>query len=421
MHSPFLFIRALAAGFGVAIAGQGITLDQAVQRALQRNPGFAVLESEIEAAEGNKAASAAMPNPNLSFGPGIKHASGGGSGNSFHGELALEQTFEYPGKRRLRLLLAEGNIQARKLAREGLAQEIRIVVKRAFFRALAAEQVEALRLEQVQSAQTFLLAARKRVEGGYASDFESMKAQADLIAARKALGEAGSEITRTKFRLSALMGSPADTAFTLEGKLDASVFAAPAVDAPMDPVEIALAHNPAIRIQALQAERSAKNLQAADMARKPDLSVAPSLEYTRGEQVYGLSLSLPLPVWNRGRGEVRQATGEYRASQAELEKLKQEVALAVREAQEKVRLSEAQLALYTPEFLEGLKGIMQRAEKVYGQSSTTLLIYLESKRSYFESLSDYYEALSAWTESHIDLEAAMGTPLDADTDKNGVK
>ena len=417
MHSPFLFFHAIGITICAAMADQSLTLEQAVKRAQQNNPGFRVLESEIEAAEGSKGSAAARPNPNLTVGPGIKHASGAGSESSFHGELALEQTFEFPRKRSLRVLLADGDIQLRKLAQEGFAQELRIEVRRAFFRALAAGQVAALRIEQVQSAQTFLQAARKRVEGGYASDFESMKAQADLIAARKALGEAASEVSQSKLRLSALMGSLSDTAFSLEGKLDASTFTSRAVD----PVGMALAQNPAVKTRTLLVEISQRNIRAADLVLKPDLSVAPSLEYTRDEQIYGLSLSLPIPVWNRGKGEVRKANGEYRAAQAELEKVKQEVTLSVKEAQEKVRLSEAQLALYTPEFLDGLKSIMQRAEKVYGQSSTTLLIYLESKRSYFESLSDYYEALSAWTESHIDLEAAVGFPMDADTDKNGVK
>jgi len=71
-------------------------------------------------------------------------------------------------------------------------------------------------------------------------------------------------------------------------------------------------------------------------------------------------------------------------------------------------MSEEQLALYTPEFLERLKALMARAEKVYGQNTTSLLIYLEAKRSYFESLADYYAALQQRAESQLELESAIG-------------
>lgn len=421
MRSHFAYCCALGAASIVAAAGPGLTLEQAMRKAEQSDPGIRASQAEVEAAEAGAVSAGAWPNPTLAAGPGLKQATGAGPGTEFHGELSLEQTFEYPGKRSLRIRQAEGEIRLRELEREALVHGLRIEVRRAFFEAVAAGQVAALRQGQVQSAETFLSAARKRVAGGYASDFESMKAQADLIAARRALGDASGRAGQAKLRLASLMGSFPDTAFGLAGTLDSTTFAGPEGDA----LALALDHHPAIKARTLEVELSRNSLRAAGLALRPDLSLAPSLEYDRDERIYSLTVSLPLPLWNRGKGEGRKAEAECRAAQAELEKAGQEVALAVRAAEQKVGLARARLALYTPAFLADLKSIMERAEKVYGQSSTTLLIYLESRRSYFESLSDYYEALAAWADGHLDLEAAMGfSPAPATLiapNPNGVK
>lgn len=407
----------IGAGSGVpgdSISAGALTLQAAVERAFRNHPEFAVRKAELEAAEGEKESAGAFANPDLALGPGLKHAPSEGS--MFHGEASLSQVLEFPGKRALRMHLADGDARLRAMALEGFRQQLRIEVQRAFLQSLVAGKIAALRGEQVQSAQTFLQSARKRVQAGYASDFESIKAQADWIAARKALAEAWGEARSTKLALAAWMGSPGDTAFQVAGTLDSAAF-------PLrtgDPLALALAGNASIRAQTLAADLAKKRTEAARLALKPDLTVSPSLEYTRDEQVYGLNLSAPLPLWNRGQGPVKTAAAEARRADAETERMKQELVAAVRAAQEKVRLSSEQLALYTPEFLGDLKSIMERAEKVYGQSSTTLLIYLEARRSYFETQADYFQALGGWVASHLDLEGAIGAPETA-LPENGEK
>ncbi len=55
---------------------------------------------------------------------------------------------------------------------------------------------------------------------------------------------------------------------------------------------------------------------------------------------------------------------------------------------------------------------MTQAEQGYAQNTTTLLIYLDAKRTYFDALSDYYDALGAVAENRAELEAAIGVGLE---------
>jgi cobalt-zinc-cadmium efflux system outer membrane protein len=386
----------------------------ALERAFQAHPDFAVFKAELEAAEGQKASAAARQNPEIEIGPGLKNISG--EGVRFHAELAVSQVLEFPGKRSLRMALAEGDARLKALALEGFRQQLRIEVQRAFYKALASARIAALRSEQVQSAETFLKAARKRVQSGYASDFESVKAQADWIAARKDLAGAIGEGRVAKLELARWMGAPEDTAFRVEGVLDSNAMPTRTGD----PVAQALAANPSVKAQALQVELARKRSEAARLSIKPDLTVSPSIEYASDEQVYGLNLSAPLPLWDRGKGVVKTAEAEERRAAAETRRMNAEIIASVEAAKEKLRLASEQLELYTPDFLEGLKDIVARAEKVYGQSSTSLLIYLEARRSYFDTLTDYYQALQGWVDSRLDLEAAIGAPSAAAT-VNGEK
>jgi hypothetical protein len=71
-----------------------------------------------------------------------------------------------------------------------------------------------------------------------------------------------------------------------------------------------------------------------------------------------------------------------------------------------------QLALYQPGFFDKLRAFVRQAEEGYAQSATTLIIYLDAKRTYFEALTGYYEALGRVAESRADLESAVGVPLE---------
>ena len=56
--------------------------------------------------------------------------------------------------------------------------------------------------------------------------------------------------------------------------------------------------------------------------------------------------------------------------------------------------------------------LVAQAEKSYAQSATSLLIYLDARRTYFDTLADYYEALANVAGSRAELESALGVPLE---------
>lgn len=389
----------------VVATAHALTLDQARVRAEQKNPAFQVLQEEIAAAEGARNGAGVRANPELSIGPGLVRSTGdGATAYRFRGELGISQTFEFPGKRSLRVQVAEGEIGLRRMALDGFRQQLGILVHRTFLQLLVTQELSGLRAEQLRTAETFMKSAKNRVAGGYASAFELAQAQSDLIAARKGVSQVQGQLRSMKLKLAELMGAPTDTAFVVEGNLDSAL----AKGATADPMTTALAKNPGLMAMTLRIELAEKAVQAARLASKPDLTVSPALEYSRDEQALSVGFSVPLPIWNRGGAGVAMAMAEHRRALAEREKIRQELAAAINASLEQVESSREQLALYSPEFLDDLKSIMLRAEKVYDQSATSLLMYLEARRSYFANLSDYYETIGQLTDAQSELSAAIG-------------
>lgn len=252
--------------------------------------------------------------------------------------------------------------------------------------------------------------ARKRAESGYASDFETIKSQAELITSKKALYEAEGRIAVARVTLNALMGRPPSVPLEISGALENFQPRGSETDFRA----LALARNPGIRTQMRQAELAGLNLRSTRFGRRPDFAIGPSLEYTDTEQTYGVSATLALPLWDQKQGALETATAEQRRTLAELEKTRVEVAAEVTKAAANLEIAKQQLALYSPAFLERLKSFMAQAEQGYAQNATTLLIYLDAKRTYYDTLADYYETLGNAAENRAELESAVGVSLEVE-------
>lgn len=389
--------------------GGGFTLDRAVATALGNNPELRVFEAGIASAKGGVATARAIPNPELSVAPGMKRIQEGGAAmNEFHGNVELSQTVEFPGKRALRVAIAQRNVAVARVAIEGFRFQLSAKVRQAFYELLAAQKTVELRKEQVGAAQTFVASAVKRTESGYGSDFEIVKSQAEVIAAKRALSEADGRVVAAQVDLNTLMGRSPSAALEVQGALEGLAPGA----AKADYLALAMTKNPSLRTQYLQAETAGLNLRATRLGKRPDFAVGPQVEYTRTEKVFGIGVSVALPLWNKKEGEIQTATADERKAVAEIDKLRQEIAGAVTKATVNLQVARDQLTLYTPEFLGKLKTFVAQAQESYAKNSTTLIIYLDAKRTYFDTLSDYYEALGKVGASRAQLESAVGVPLD---------
>ncbi len=411
-------ILAVALGGAVALSAKGqdtnaaagpnaLKLEAAIRLALENNPGIRVLAADVAAGRGEVTTAKTWQNPEVSVSPGFKSVRDP-SDTQFHGDFGLEQTFEWPGKRALRRAVAEKNVAVRQLALDGFRLQLAIQVRRAYFTVLATRGIVELREQRLTLTKSFVDAAKKKVEGGFAPEFEATKAEVEVVTAQKAVREAKAQHDSARVTLNTLIGRNPTDPLTVTGTLDDSLM----LPAQSMLLEQALARNPAVKIQEAEAERTGLSLQSIRKSRLPDFKVGPNLEYTRDEQIVGFGVSLPLPFWDKKKGEIATATAEQEKALAELEKLRREILRDVTTASQNLAAAKDSLTFYTPALRDKLKAALDSAEQSYSEGRTPLLLYLESQRTYFDTQADYFDTLQKLYETQAELESAVGVSLD---------
>jgi cobalt-zinc-cadmium efflux system outer membrane protein len=380
-----------------------LTLDAAIRLALADNPDIRVLSADIAAARGEMTTAKAWQNPDLSIAPGFKTIREPAT-TEFHGNFGLEQSFEWPGKRALRRAVAEKNVAVRQLALAGFRSQLAIQVRRAYFTLLATRGVMDLREQRLTLAKSFVDAAKKKVEGGFAPEFEATKAEVEVVTAQKSLRESQAQQDAARVALNALMGRQPTEPIEVAGTLGDGLVL-PNQSALL---EQALMQNPAIRVQEAEAERTGLSLQSIRKSRLPDFKVGPNVEYTHDEQIVGFGLTLPLPFWDKKKGEIATATAEQEKALAELEKLRREILRDVATGAQNLTAAKESLAFYTSALRDKLKAQLDAAGQSYSEGRTPLLLYLESQRTYFDTQADYFDTLQKTFEAQAELESAAG-------------
>lgn len=386
-----------------------LTLSQAIAEARANNPEMLALEAAVASASGRVVTAKTWANPDLTIEPGIRRSLEGTSFvTAFNGVLSISQPFKFPGKRTLEVAIAQTDVKLRQLAIEAFRFQMAAKVSRSFYELLAAQKIIEARNEQVASAKVFVESAKKRAEGGYAGDFETIKSEAELIGAKSALREAEGRVVTARVVLNTLLARPPSAPLIPAGSLENLT---PRGNA-QDFISLAMARNPALQALDVEAERSGLNVKLTRMGNLPDFSVGPNVEYYEDEQIFSVSASMTLPVWDRKKGEIQTATAQQQQMLAEIQRVRLEIAGGVTATAANLGVASDQLALYPPAFLDKLRAFVKQAEEGYAQSATTLIIYLDAKRTYFDTLTSYYEALGRVAESRAELESSIGVPLE---------
>ena len=411
-HRQFLQITTAVLLLG-AISAHAETLAQMTAEALRRNPELQAFTQSVAAAKGGVKTARTFQNPELTVAPGLRRLDEGDrKSDLFHAEFELSQLFRFPGKQALEIAIAQRNVELAGIALEGFRFQLAAKVRHAFYDALAADKLIQTRHEQIESAKTFLESARKRAEAGYASDFETVKSQADLIGATKALRQAEVQRTTARVSLNLLMGHPPNAPLTVAGQM-ADVQSR---GSRTDFTALAMARNPAIRTQTRQVELAGLNLRSTHLGRRPDIAIGPSVEYPDNEQTYGLSATLSLPLWDQKQGEIETATAEQRRALAEIEKTRAEIAAEVTKASATFQTAKEQAGALHP-------GISRPAEEA---SSPRRNRATRRTRPRFSSISTPSEPISTRSPtttsrsatsptSRAELESAVGVPLEPNT------
>ncbi|HGM5580528.1 TPA: TolC family protein [Pseudomonas putida] len=386
-----------------AQAGQGLTLNQALDAAFADNPDLAAVRQELGIAEGERRQAGLMPNPELSWEREDTRR------DTSTTTVMLSQALELGGKRGARVEVAKAGQDIARLELERQGNGLRADVTQAFHAALRAQTAMELAEQSRALTERGLRVVQARVAAGQSSPVEATRAEVQLAQAQAQLRRAEADRVVAWQALARLTGS-ADLAFT---QLDGSGLLpgpAPQAEVLLGKVEQTVEW----RLAAAQIERGEAALGSEKAQRIPNLTVSLGSQYSREdrERVNVVGLSMPLPLFDRNQGNVLAAS--RRADQAR--DLRNAVELRLRSdtrsALSQWTVAMAEVNAYDRTILPSARQAVDTAMRGFERGKFAFLDVLDAQRTLIEARGEYLDALASASNARAQVERIYGQ-LDA--------
>ncbi|MFJ9990265.1 TolC family protein [Pseudomonas putida] len=401
--SRSLALICLLSASAVAQAGQGLTLNQALDAAFADNPDLAAVRQELGIAEGERRQAGLIPNPELSWEREDTRR------ETSTTTVMLSQALELGGKRGARVEVAKAGQDIARLELERQGNGLRADVTQAFHAALRAQTAVELAEQSKALTERGLRVVQARVAAGQSSPVEATRADVQLAQALAQLRRAEADRVVAWQALARLTGS-ADVAFT---QLDGSGLLpgpAPRAEVLLGQVEQTVEW----RLAAAQIERGEAALGSEKAQRIPNLTVSLGSQYSREdrERVNVVGLSMPLPLFDRNQGNVLAAS--RRADQAR--DLRNAVELRLRSdtrsALSQWAMAMAEVNAYDRTILPSARQAVDTATRGFERGKFAFLDVLDAQRTLIEARGQYLDALASASDARAQVERIYGQ-LDA--------
>jgi len=380
-----------------------LTLETAVRLALENHPDLRAASARVEAAAGRAQQARPWPNPELELRAEDWPASPGRGFADAKQLLGLTQTLPFPGKKSLDRQIGGAGVKFSEAELALRRAEIERDVKAAFWRVLVAERLVEVSGQLVAVAESAAATARQRVEAGAAAYPEQLRAEVQAEQARTELAERQRELAGARQLLGTLLGRPDLQAVPLAGTLpDAPDAALPTIGE-----ESWLAGHPSVAAARANLERAKLEERRARLAAYPDvkLGMAGGRLGTTDETLVEVSVSVPLPLLDRGQGRQREARANVRAAEAELRSVRAQLQRELANAQTRLRTAAEQTARYRERILPKAEEALRLVQTGFQTGKFAFVDLLDTQRTVAETRRAYWQTVLEWHLARTELEA----------------
>jgi outer membrane protein TolC len=293
----------------------------------------------------------------------------------------------------------EGNQARLEFEADARSLALRQRVHGAFATALYQEEAGRIRNDLMTAAQQAVDVTQARVDAGDAIPTDVARVELELVSARAERQRSDVLRSQALGALALVMGLSADEVESVQGSLT-STFEVPA----LEELAFRLGHHPVLA--AAEADLSSKiaGIAWAKATRIPDLKAELLYHRIESEQqdAFDVGFSLPLAIFDRGRGRLLEAESQRNAAEARLRSTRDELQASLREAHARLRLALADVRTLEAEILPRLESVRKSTEARYAAGDVNLSEALVVRRDFGSARLRHLEALRdamlAWSE-----------------------
>ncbi len=359
-----------------------LTLQQAVARALAANPTLASARQHVSAVEANKITAGLRQNPNLTlYGQGVTlpERPDQPDGNPFFYSASVSRLFERGQKRRWRLDSANATADSTQSLYRDQERQLSFAVRQAFTNMLLAKASVAVAEENLADYRKTVDLSKARLDAGDITPTDFDRIDLQLAQFESDADNAHLALQQASTQLQLLFGvDHPSTNLDIAGTLEP----------PQIPLTQTEAENQAMASrsdylaarQALTAAEANAKLAVAGGTADPTLGS----EYDRNgiNNSFGLSLSVPLRVFDRNQGEKERTRYEVESSRSAVTAARNQVVSDVDQAWIALETAQHLAQRYNSHYLDEAGHVRDNLQFSYRNGNSTLLDYLSALRDY---------------------------------------
>ncbi|XYI35854.1 Heavy metal RND efflux outer membrane protein [Cupriavidus oxalaticus] len=357
-------------------AGPAFSLPQLLDMAQSTNKGVAAAEANVDAASAAISSARAYPNPQVEvmYGRLSGKQPGVTSGNA--PSYAVVQKLDYPHQRSLREAMASRGLESSQAARQGFRADLAARVKTSYYDVLRRESELHAAEEDLAMMRQIHSRARLRVEVGEAPRYELIKAETELLASQKSQQTAELRVNQAKAALRQQVGGAMPGQFSLAGTLGQSP------DVPPLPVlrDAMTASNAELVQRRTELERARLGVDYQRSLRWPEVAVRASTDRQPDNNVSQIGLVMTIPLWDRRRGPVGEATAQATQAQSALEMREFELAQELESAYRQYEITQAQVTALESGIVREAESALGVAESAYRFGERGILDFIDAQR-----------------------------------------
>lgn len=380
------------------LPGDGtLTLEGLQSLALTNSPLIVQADADVEAAIGSAIQAGAHPNPIV----GYEADTVGSAGTRNYQGVFFTQTIKTAGK--LELARAAANVDLMNTQLNARKARIDLIsrVRAAYFAVLVARESVTVSQALVRFTDEAYRVQVEQLKGGQAAAYEPMYMRILAVTARTALTQAENRHSAAWRQLAATLGIPDLPPTELVGRADM-----PIPDVTYDEALTHVLNNHTDLLQARNLEVQARiKLRFEEVTPIPDVNVYSGIQkdFTTpplARTTYNLQVGVPVPIFDRNKGGIRNAQGALIRSAEELARTRNELTTSLADAFERYQNNRVLIQRYRTEIIPDqsrvYRGVYERHQQEPEQVGFGDVVV--AQQSLLTSIQTYITALGAqWT------------------------
>ena len=408
---------ALALGLtGVAFAQRParITLDQAIQLAVQHNHSLQAARTAIQQNQAAEITANLRPNPTFftdwEYLPLFSRPQGQTISDyiqgSTEGDLGLSYLIERGHKRQRRLEAARATTAVTRATVADNERSIAFQVGSLFVNAQLAQSTFDLAQQDLKSFQQTVEIGAVQFKDGTMSENDYLKIRLQLVQFETDVQQAMLNKAQALSDLRQQLGYESVPAeYDVVGEFEYR----PLVVTLEELQAKALQNRPDLRAAVLGITAANSQYALAKANGKQDPTISTNYSHVNGINGLTWSFSVPLAIFDRNQGNIAQTRIAIRQAEEQQKAASSQVLTDVKDAYEALQESARIAQLYRGSYLEVAQKSRDISEYAYRRGALALIDFLDAERSYRATQLAYRQAVAAYLTSLEQLRQAVGT------------